>query len=75
MKDIIVQLVRRCRPTTARVGTLDWLPEAALESNEVWPQLEAHHRVLILAEAGAGKTFETWLASPFAMAGSRTFSA
>jgi hypothetical protein len=58
MKEIIVQLVRRFRPTAARVGTLDWLAGAALGPDEIWPQLEAHHRVLILAEAGAGKTFE-----------------
>ncbi len=58
MKDIIVQLVRRFRPTAARVGTFDWLAGAVLGPDEIWPQLELHHRVLILAEAGAGKTFE-----------------
>ncbi|MDP9086097.1 MAG: hypothetical protein M3N02_04930 [Pseudomonadota bacterium] len=56
MKD--VQLVRRFRPTDARVGTLAWLAGVTLGPDHVRPQLEAHHRVLILAGAGAGKTFE-----------------
>jgi hypothetical protein len=58
MKEIIVQIARRFRPTSNLVGSFDWLTGASLGADEIWAQLEAHHRVLILADAGAGKTFE-----------------
>ena len=58
MSDPIVSLIRRFLPVSSRVGALHWLGDTPIGPAERWPELEEHHRVLILAEPGAGKTFE-----------------
>lgn len=58
MRDIIVQLIRRFVPTVVPGGDWDFLATAPGGRPQRWHQLEEAHRVLILADPGAGKTFE-----------------
>ena len=58
MKDIVVQLIRRFIPTAAHLGEWEFLSSAASGKPVGWHELEDSGRVLILADPGAGKTFE-----------------
>lgn len=58
MKDIVVQLIRRFVPTAAQLGEWEFLSSAASGKPVGWHDLEDFRRVLILADPGAGKTFE-----------------
>ncbi|MVZ98165.1 hypothetical protein EUU23_10715 [Sphingorhabdus sp. IMCC26285] len=58
MKDIVVQLIRRFVPTAAQLGDWEFLSSAASGKPVGWHDLEDFRRVLILADPGAGKTFE-----------------
>ena len=58
MKDIVVQLIRRLVPTAAQLGEWEFLSSAASGRPVRWHELEDYRRVLILADPGAGKTFE-----------------
>lgn len=58
MRDIVVQLIRRFVPITAPGGDWDFLATAPGGRPQRWHELEDARRVLILAEPGAGKTFE-----------------
>ncbi|HEX8642984.1 MAG TPA: hypothetical protein VF702_03625 [Allosphingosinicella sp.] len=58
MRDIVVQLIRRFLPVTAPAGDWDFLMSAPGGRPQRWHELEDAHRVLILADPGAGKTFE-----------------
>ena len=58
MKDIVVQLIRRFVPTTAQLGQWEFLSSAASGKPVRWNELEDSRLVLILADPGAGKTFE-----------------
>lgn len=58
MRDIVVQLIRRFVPVTAPGGDWDFLTSSPGGRPQRWHELEDSHRVLILADPGAGKTFE-----------------
>lgn len=58
MKDIVVQLIRRFIPAKPQFGDWEFLHSAPGGRAVGWRELEEHHRVLILADPGAGKTFE-----------------
>jgi hypothetical protein len=58
MRDIVVQLIRRFVPIIAPGGDWDFLASAPGGRPQRWHELEEAHRVLILADPGAGKTFE-----------------
>jgi hypothetical protein len=58
MKDIIVPLIRRFVPAKPLLGDWEFLHPEPSGSVQGWRELEAHYRVLVLADPGAGKTFE-----------------
>lgn len=58
MRDIVVQLIRCFVPTTLRLGDWNFLSPISVGKPLRWHELEHLRRVLILADPGAGKTFE-----------------
>ena len=58
MTDIIVPLIRRFVPAKPHFGEWEFLHPEPGGTVQGWPTLEEHYRVLVLADAGAGKTFE-----------------
>lgn len=58
MREPVVQLIRRFAPVSRIGAEWDWLSDSPAGPAQRWSELEGLHRVLILAEAGAGKTFE-----------------
>lgn len=58
MKEVVVQLIRRFVPTKPHLGEWEFLSTAPPGKAKGWHELENLHRVLILADPGAGKTFE-----------------
>lgn len=58
MRDIVVELIRRFVAVVAPGGDWDFLASAPEGRPRRWHELEDAHRVLILADPGAGKTFE-----------------
>jgi hypothetical protein len=56
MRDIVVTLIRRFVPVAS--GKWESFIRSVAGPVQRWPQLEALYRVLVLAEPGAGKTFE-----------------
>jgi len=77
MADIKVPLERRFSPITPNKDDKEfddgWLDAyRGLEGSKTWEDLEAEHRVVILANAGAGKTYETLNRAKFALEQGRT---
>lgn len=58
MKDIVVPLIRRFVPAKPQFGEWEFLHPGPGGTVQGWRELEDHYRVLVLADAGAGKTFE-----------------
>ena len=58
MKDIVVPLIRRFVPAKPHFGEWEFLHPEPGGAVQGWRALEEHYRVLVLADAGAGKTFE-----------------
>ena len=58
MKDIIVPLIRCFVPAKPLLGDWEFLHPEPSGSVQGWRELEEHYRVLVLADPGAGKTFE-----------------
>lgn len=58
MKEIIVPLIRRFVPAKPMLGDWEFLHPEPSGSVQGWRALEEHYRVLVLADPGAGKTFE-----------------
>jgi hypothetical protein len=58
VKDVIVPLIRRFVPAKPQFGDWEFLHAEPGGSAQGWRELEGHYRVLVLAEPGAGKTFE-----------------
>lgn len=58
MKDMIVPLIRRFIPAKLLLGDWEFLHPEPSGSVQRWRELEEHYRVLVLADPGAGKTFE-----------------
>jgi hypothetical protein len=58
VKDVIVPLIRRFVPAKPQFGDWEFLHSEPGGAAQGWRELEAHYRVLVLAEPGAGKTFE-----------------
>lgn len=58
MKDIVVPLIRRFVPAKPLLGDWEFLHPEPSGSVQGWRELEEHYRVLVLADPGAGKTFE-----------------
>ncbi|MBA4163104.1 MAG: hypothetical protein C0510_00505 [Erythrobacter sp.] len=58
MKDIIVPLIRRFVPAKPHFGEWEFLHPEPGGTVQGWRALEEQYRVLVLADAGAGKTFE-----------------
>jgi hypothetical protein len=58
MKDIIVPLIRRFVPAKLHFGEWEFLHPEPGGTVQGWRALEEQYRVLVLADAGAGKTFE-----------------
>jgi hypothetical protein len=57
MKEKVVELIRRFAPLKSPLG--DWdLVFSPSGARKTWRQIDDEHRVLILADPGAGKTFE-----------------
>ncbi|WP_420965298.1 hypothetical protein [Bradyrhizobium sp. B120] len=57
MTEKVVELIRRFTPMSARYREWDTLmPESG--RSQRWHEIEEEHRVLIVADPGAGKTFE-----------------
>lgn len=57
MRDISVELIRKFAPLSSRTGHWDFLYFVPGKSQR-WHEMEGERRVLILADPGAGKTFE-----------------
>lgn len=57
MKDTAVELIRKFAPLTSRTGYWDYLYFVPGKPRG-WHEIQAERRVLILADPGAGKTFE-----------------
>jgi hypothetical protein len=57
MKEKVVELIRRFSPLSSRTKGWDFLIPASGRPLR-WHEMEDEHRVLILADPGAGKTFE-----------------
>lgn len=57
MSDKIVELIRRFSPMSSLSRDWDFLP-AGSGKPQRWHEIEDQHRVLIIADPGAGKTFE-----------------
>lgn len=58
MKEVVVQFIRRFVPTKPHLGDWEFLSPLPSGKAQGWHELENLHRVLILADPGAGKTFE-----------------
>ncbi len=58
MKDVIVPLIRRFVPAKPLLGDWEFLHPEPSGAVQGWRELEEHYRVLVLADPGAGKTFE-----------------
>lgn len=58
MREIIVPLIRRFVPAKPLLGDWEFLHPEPSGSVQGWRELEDHYRVLVLADPGAGKTFE-----------------
>ncbi|MES2493699.1 MAG: hypothetical protein V4579_10520 [Pseudomonadota bacterium] len=58
MTDIIVPLIRRFVPTKPQLGQGEFIHPEPCGAVQGWRALEESYRVLVLADAGAGKTFE-----------------
>lgn len=58
MKDIVVPLIRRFVPAKPLLGDWEFLHPEPSGSVQGWRELEENFRVLVLADPGAGKTFE-----------------
>jgi hypothetical protein len=57
MIEKIVELIRRFKPMSAETWDLDVLIGSS-GNQQRWHEIEEEHRVLIIADPGAGKTFE-----------------
>jgi hypothetical protein len=57
MKEKIVELIRRFKPMSSRSREWDFLL-AGSGRLQRWHEIEEEHRALIIADPGAGKTFE-----------------
>jgi hypothetical protein len=57
MMEKVVELIRRFEPMSSRSGEWDFLMAGSGRSQR-WHEIEDAHRVLIIADPGAGKTFE-----------------
>ena len=57
MKEVAVELIRRFAPLASRKGHWDFLYFAPGKPQR-WHEIEDERRVLILADPGAGKTYE-----------------
>ena len=55
MKDIVVPLIRRFVPAKPHFGEWEFLHPEPGGAVQGWRALEEHYRVLVLADAGAGK--------------------
>jgi len=58
MSDIAVQLIRRFVPASPHLGEWEFLSSTPGGKPQGWHEIEGLRRVLILADPGAGKTFE-----------------
>jgi len=58
MKDEVVTLIRRFTPAAPQRGDWEFLSPDAGGAPVRWPAIDALYRTLILADPGAGKTFE-----------------
>jgi hypothetical protein len=58
MREIIVPLIRRFVPAKPMLGDWEFLHPEPNGKMQGWRELEEHYRVLVLADPGAGKTFE-----------------
>lgn len=58
MTDLAVQLIRRFVPTSPHLGEWEFLSSVPGGKPQGWHEIEGLRRVLILADPGAGKTFE-----------------
>jgi hypothetical protein len=58
MADLAVQLVRRFVPASPHLGDWEFLSSTPSGKPKGWHEIEELRRVLILADPGAGKTFE-----------------
>ncbi len=58
MREVVVQLLRRFTPADPPFGDWAFLSSAYGGKAQRWHEMESGYRVLILAEPGAGKTFE-----------------
>lgn len=54
-----INMIRRFIPTKPGLGSWDFLGNSSERTAKRWHEIEKEYRVLILAEAGAGKTFES----------------
>ena len=57
MIEKVVELIRRFKPMSSRSWEWDFLM-AGSGRPQRWHEIEEEHRVLIIADPGAGKTFE-----------------
>jgi hypothetical protein len=58
MIEKVVELIRRFKPMSGRSRNWDFLTTGSGQPQR-WHQIEEEHRVLIIADPGAGKTFES----------------
>jgi hypothetical protein len=58
LKNVIVPLIRRFVPAKPLLGDWEFLHPEPSGAVQGWRELEEHYRVLVLADPGAGKTFE-----------------
>ena len=58
MTDLAVQLIRRFVPASPHLGEWEFLSSVPGGKPQGWHEIEGLRRVLILADPGAGKTFE-----------------
>ena len=56
--DLAVQLIRRFVPASPHLGKWEFLSSVPGGKPQGWHEIEGLHRALILADPGAGKTFE-----------------
>lgn len=58
MTELAVQVIRRFVPASPHLGEWEFLSSVPGGKPQGWHEIEGLHRVLILADPGAGKTFE-----------------
>lgn len=58
MADRVVQLIRRFVPASSHLGEWEFMSRVPGGKPQGWHEIEGLRRVLILADPGAGKTFE-----------------